>query len=74
MTTMDDYFQHIAECELPQLRRRLAPLESGAMHLTEWRGTDEPVETTQRWATHLKHTIEIYEAILVRHRGESESG
>ncbi len=38
MTIMDDHFRRIEQIDLPELRQRLALLESGAMRLGERRG------------------------------------
>ena len=70
MGFMDDYLRRIEEHELPELRKQLAPLDSGSMHLGERSPNGQWTDTTQHWIDHLKRTIGIYEGILRWHRGK----
>jgi hypothetical protein len=70
MTLMDDYIAGIEKNELPALRKQLAPLESGSMHIGGKKLGGPWVDETQEWIAHLKKTIGIYESIISRHRGQ----
>jgi hypothetical protein len=59
----EDYKKRI-EADLAEVRRNLAPLESGGMHLGERKTGELWRDTTQQWITHHKRTIAKYEAML----------
>jgi hypothetical protein len=62
-TFWDGYKKRI-EADLAGVRRDLAPLEAGEMHLGSRTGDGPWRDVTGEWIAHHKRTIETFEAIL----------
>ncbi len=63
MKYLEDYLQRIEHVEIPNLRRDLAPLESGEMKLASRKGDGPWVDETADWIKRLKESINTYEQI-----------
>ena len=64
MTHMHDYIRDIEEHRIPELKKSLAPLESGELRLSKREYGGEWQEVTQDHIAMLKRAITTYEAIL----------
>jgi hypothetical protein len=68
MTIMDDYLKRIEEHEIPELRKQLAPLEAGTMHIKS-RTAEQPEweDITQQHIDFLRRSIKTYEGIIAHY-------
>lgn len=73
MSFLDDFMRRIEQHDLPELRDRLKPLESGQMHVGERKyGAIVWYDTTPRQINILKQRIADYEELLAKYRAAAK--